>query len=72
MRGTATTSQGCFFFFLFLDNLFRQIEGQGWGKLLAVLREGRVEVVVLYAVLSVLARLAYWSRIVSRLNQEHP
>jgi hypothetical protein len=63
---------GMFFFFLFLDNLFRQIEGQGWGKLLAVLREGRVEVVVLYAVLSVLARLAYWSRIVSRLNQEHP
>src|SRR5262249_20191620 len=51
---------GLLFFFLFLDN-----RGGFW------LCSGRVEVVVLYAVLSFLAQLAYWSRIVSRVNQEH-
>ena len=61
---------GLLFFFLFLDNLFRHIEGQGWDGFWPC--SGRVEVVVLYAVLSLLAQLAYWSRIVSRLNQEHP
>ena len=61
---------GLLFFFLFLDNLFRDIEGQGWGGFWPC--SGRVEVVVLYAVLSLLAQLAYWSRIVSLLNQEHP
>ena len=61
---------GLLFFFLFLDNLFRHIEGQGWGGFWPC--SGRVEVVVLYAVLSLLAQLAYWSRIVSRINQEHP
>ena len=61
---------GLLFFFLFLDNLFRHIEGQGWGDFWPC--SGRVEVAVLYAVLSLLAQLAYWSRIVSRINQEHP
>ena len=61
---------GLLFFFLFLDNLFRHIEGQGWGGFWPC--SGRVEVLVLWAVLSLLAQLAYWSRIVSRLNQEHP
>jgi hypothetical protein len=60
---------GLLFFFLFLDNLFRHIEGQGWSGFWPC--SGTVEVVVLYAVLSLLAELAYWSRIVSRLNQEH-
>src|SRR5262249_23930359 len=61
---------GLYLFFLFLDNLFRHIEGQGWGGLWPC--SGRVEVMVLYAVSSLLAQLAYWSQIVSRLNQEHP
>ena len=61
---------GLLFFFLFLDNLLRHIDGQGWGGFWPC--SGRVEAVVLYAVLSLLAQLAYWSRIVSRLNQEHP
>ena len=38
---------GLLFFFLFLDNLFRHIEGQGWGGFWPC--SGRVEVVVLYA-----------------------
>ena len=59
-----------FSFFLFADNLLRHIEGQGWGGFWPC--SGRIEVVVLYAVLNLLAQLAYWSRIVSRLNQEHP
>ena len=29
------------FFFMFLDNLLRREEGQGWGRILAVLREIR-------------------------------
>src|SRR5215472_13586534 len=53
------------FFFLFLDNLFRHIDGQAWGGLWPC--SGRVEVVVLYAVLSLLAQLAYWSRILAVL-----
>ena len=60
---------GLLFFFLFSDNLLRHVEGQGWGGFWPC--SGRFEVMVLYAVLSLLAQLAYWSRIVSRLNQEH-
>lgn len=61
---------GLLFFFLFLDNLFRHIEG---GTRLGGFWpcSGRVEMVALYVVLSLLAQLAYWSRIVSGLNQEH-
>ena len=57
-----------FFFFLFLDNLLRREEGQGWGGFWPC--SGRLDVVLLYVVLSLLAHFAFWSRIVSRLNQE--
>ena len=57
-----------FFFLLFLDNLLRREEGQGWSGFWPC--SGRLEVVVLYFALSVLAHFAFWSRIVSRLNQE--
>jgi hypothetical protein len=60
---------GLLFFFLFLDNLFRHIEGQGWGGFWPCSR--RVEVVVLYAVLSLLAQLAYWSRIAVLIKSIH-
>ena len=57
------------FFFLFLDNLLRRVEGQGsegfWPS------SGRFEVVVLFGMLSLVAQFVYWSRIVSGLNQEH-
>jgi hypothetical protein len=57
-----------FFFFLFLDNLLRYFEGHGWAGFW--LCSGRLDVVVLYFVLSSLAHFAFWSRIVSGLNQE--
>jgi hypothetical protein len=57
-----------FFFFLFLDNLLRHFEGQGWRGFW--LCSGRLDVVVLYFVLSLLAHFAFWSRIVSGLNRE--
>src|SRR5262249_11178131 len=56
------------FFFLFLDNLLRRSEGQGWQNFWPC--SGRLEVVVLYVVLSLLAQFAYWTRIVRGLNQE--
>jgi hypothetical protein len=61
---------GLLLFFLFLDKLLRHVDGQGWGGVWP--SSGRLEVMVLYLVLSLLAQLAYWSRIVSRLNQGHP
>ncbi len=36
-----------------------------------VLCSGRLEVVVLFGMLSLVAQFVYWSRIVSGLNQEH-
>jgi hypothetical protein len=39
------------------------------GRVLAM--PGRFEVVVLFGMLSLVAQLVYWSRIVSGLNQEH-
>ena len=57
------------FFFLFLDNLLRNVERQGWEGFWPC--SGRFEVVVLYGVLSLLAQFAYWSLIVSHLNREH-
>ncbi len=62
------------FFFLFLDNLLRRVEGQAWKGfwLCSVwLCSGRLEVVVLFGMLSLVAQFVYWSRIVSGLNQEH-
>jgi hypothetical protein len=57
------------FFFLFLDNLLRRAEGQGGKGFWPC--SGRVEVVVLFGMLSLVAQFVYWSRIVSGLNQEH-
>ena len=56
------------FVFLFLDNLLRREEGQGWDGFWPC--SGRLEVVILYVVLSLLAHFAFWSRIVRGLNQE--
>jgi hypothetical protein len=50
------------FFFLFLDNLLRRVEGQGWKGFWPC--SGRFEVVVLFGMLSLVAQLVYWSRIV--------
>ena len=55
-------------FLLFLDNLLRRVEGQGWKGFWPC--SGRIEVVVLSIVLSLTAHFVYWSRIVSGLNQE--
>jgi hypothetical protein len=57
------------FSFLFLDNLLRHIEGQGWNGFWPC--SATFEVIVMYATLSILAHFAYWSRIVNGLNQEH-
>jgi hypothetical protein len=57
------------FFFLFLDNLLRRLEGQGWKGFWPC--SGRFEVVVLFGMLSLVGQFVYWSRIVSGLNQEH-
>ena len=48
------------FFFLFLDNLLRRVEGQGWGGFWPC--SGRFEVVVLSGMLSLVAQFVYWSR----------
>jgi len=56
------------FFFMFLDNLLRREEGQGWGGFWPC--SGRFEVIVLFFVLSLLAHVAFWSRVVSSLHQE--
>jgi len=56
------------FFLLFLDNLLRRVEGQGWKGFWPC--SGRFEVVVLFGMLSLVAQLVYWSRIVNGLNQE--
>ena len=57
------------FFFLFLDNLLRHVEGQGWKGFWPC--SGSFEVVVLFGMLSLVAQFVYWSRMVSGLNQEH-
>jgi len=57
------------FFFLFLDNLLRNVEGQSWKEFWPC--SGRFEVVVLFGMLSLVAQLVYWPRIVSGPNQEH-
>ena len=55
-------------FFLFLDNLLRREEGQGWSGFWPC--SGRLDLVVLYFVLSLLAHFVFWSQIVNALNQE--
>jgi len=57
------------FFFLFLDNLLRRIEGQGWKGFWPC--SGRFEVVVLFGMLSLVAQLVYWSLIFRGFNQDH-
>jgi hypothetical protein len=56
------------FFFLFLDNLLRREEGQGWDGFWPC--SGKLEVVILSVVLSLLTHFAFWSRIVSGFNQQ--
>src|SRR5436305_14400792 len=56
------------FFFLFLDNLLRRVEGQAWKGVW--LCSGRLEVVVLFGMWGVVAQFVYWSRVVSGLNLE--
>jgi hypothetical protein len=46
----------------------RHVEGQGWDRFWPC--SGRLELVVVYVVLSLLADFAFWSRIVRGLNQE--
>src|SRR5215469_3668404 len=55
-------------FFLFLDSLLRREEGQGWSGFWPC--SGRLDVVLLYFVLSLLAHFVFWSQIVNGLNQE--
>ena len=55
-------------FFLLLDNVLRREEGQSWSGFW--LCSGRLDVVVLYFVLSLLAHFVFWSQIVKALNQE--
>ena len=55
------------FFFLFLDNLLRSVEGQGWKGFWPC--SERFKVVVLFGMLSLVAQFVYWSRIVSGLNR---
>ena len=61
-------SAALFFFVLFLDNLLRREEGQGWGGFWPC--SGRLDIVVLYFVLSLLAHFVFWSQIVGGVNQE--
>src|SRR5438128_12393753 len=57
------------FFFLFLDNLLRNVERQGWEGFWPC--SGRFEVVVMYGELSLLGQFAYWYLIVVCLSGEH-
>jgi hypothetical protein len=55
--------------FLFvLDKPLRREEGQGWRGFWPC--SGRLNVVALHVILSLLAQFAYWSRIVNGLNQQ--
>ena len=56
------------FFFLFSDNLLRHVEGQGWGRFWPC--SGRLEVVVLYVALSLLAHFCVLVADCRGLNQE--
>ena len=56
------------FLFLFLDNLLRRIEGGGWAGFWPC--SGRLDALVLFGVLSLVAQILQWSRIVRGLNHE--
>jgi hypothetical protein len=59
------------FFFIFLDNLLRWIEGRGdsnWFWLCS----GKLEILVLSGVLSLVAHFLYWSGIVAIVNEQRP
>ena len=55
------------FLFLFLDNLLRRMEGRGWEGFWPC--SGRLEAMLLFATLSLVAQILYWSRIVRGLNE---
>ena len=57
------------FFLIFLDNLLRWIEGRGdsnWFWLCS----GKIEILVLFGVLSLVAHFLYWSGIVAIVNEQ--
>jgi len=56
------------FFFLFLDNLLRRIEGGRWAGFRPC--SGRMDALVLFGILSLVAQILFWSRIVRGLNLE--
>jgi hypothetical protein len=59
------------FFLIFLDNLLRWIEGRGdanWFWLCS----GKLEILVLFGVLSLVAHFLYWSGIVAIVNEQRP
>jgi len=56
---------------IFLDNLLRWIEGRGdsnWFWLCS----GKLEILVLFGVLSLVAHLLYWSGILAIVNEQRP
>ena len=55
-------------FLIFLDNLLRWIEGRGDSNLFW-LCSGKIEVLVVFAVLSLVAHFLYWSGIVAIVNE---
>ena len=56
------------FFFLFLDNLLRRIEGGRWAGFWPC--SGRMDALVLFGILSLVAQILFWSRIVHGFNLE--
>jgi hypothetical protein len=59
------------FSLIFLDNLLRWIEGSGdsnWFWLCS----GKLEILVLFGVLSLVAHFLYWSGIVAIVNEQRP
>ena len=59
------------FFLIFLDNLLRWIEGRGdsnWFWLCS----GKLEILVLFGVLSLVAHFLYWSGLLAIVNEQRP
>jgi H+/Cl- antiporter ClcA len=59
------------FFLIFLDNLLRWIEGRGdsnWFWLCS----GKLGILVLFGVLSLVAHFLYWSGMVATVNEQRP
>ena len=66
--------QGCrfaamLFFLIFLDNLVRWIEGRGDSNWFC-LCSGKIEILVVFGVLSLVAHFLYWSGIVAIVNEQ--